>query len=224
MADDDDLAALHEQVSLASSAAVSASDLDLAFQLQVSEAIQASLRANNNPSSSAAAAVASTSDVAYALAVHAVDLARAEEDRRDAQGCRAAHAQAAASVRVAAHDALFARELAAIPEDQWAHDGDNFERPLDPSCPLFRVFFKGLSSKGIVGPRDGDPGVAVLAVALCSLRGNVVLRIQKPVEASVGGRMTLEVMALTEGLEAALGLGIRSIKIATDYRVLHNHV
>jgi ribonuclease HI len=52
----------------------------------------------------------------------------------------------------------------------------------------------------------------------------VVLRIQKPVEASVGGRMTLEVMALTEGLQEALGLGIRSIKIVTDYRVLHNHV
>jgi hypothetical protein len=232
MAEGDDLAALHEQVALASSAAVSASDLDLAFQLQVSEAIQASLRANNNPSSSAAAASSSfqpapaleSSDVAYALAIHAADLARAEEDRRDAQGCRAAHAQAAASVRVAAHDALFARELAAIPEGQWARDGDNFERPLDPSRPLFRVYFKGLASKGIVGPRDRDPGVAVLAVALCNLRGNVVLRIQKPVEASVGGRMTLEVMALTEGLQAALGLGIRSIKIVTDYRVLHNHV
>ena len=234
MADDDDLAALHEQVALASSAAVSASDLDLAFQLQVSEAIQASLRANSNPSSSAAAAVASSpfqpapafesSDVAYALAVHAADLARAEEDRRDAQGCRAAHAQAAASVRVAAHDALFARELAAIPEGQWARDGDNFERPLDPSRPLFRVFFKGLSSKGVVGPRDRDPGVAVLAVALCDNQGNVVLRIQKPVEASVGGRMTLEVMALAEGLQAALGLGIQSIRIVTDYRVLHNHV
>jgi hypothetical protein len=41
MADDYELAALHEQVALASSAAVSASDLDLAFQLQVSEAIEA---------------------------------------------------------------------------------------------------------------------------------------------------------------------------------------
>jgi hypothetical protein len=41
MADDYELAALHEQIALASSAAVSASDLDLAFQLQVSEAIEA---------------------------------------------------------------------------------------------------------------------------------------------------------------------------------------
>ncbi|KAF7071804.1 hypothetical protein CFC21_077052 [Triticum aestivum] len=237
MAGDDDLAALHEQAALASSAAVSASDLDFAFQLQVAEAIQASLRANSNPSSSSSAAAAAaasspfqsapvleSSDVAYALAVHAADLARAEEDRLDAQRLREAHAQAAATVRIAAHDAAFARELASIPEDQWARDGDNIERPLDPTKPLFRVFFKGLSSKGVVGPRDRDPGVAVLAVAVCDHQGNVVLRIQKPVEASVGGHMTLEVMALTEGLEAALGLGIQSIKIVTDYRVLYNHL
>ena len=45
MAGGDDLATLHEQVALASSAAISASDL--AFQLQVAEAIQASLRSPN---------------------------------------------------------------------------------------------------------------------------------------------------------------------------------
>ncbi|KAI4991492.1 hypothetical protein ZWY2020_039863 [Hordeum vulgare] len=238
MAGDDGLTALHEQAALASSAAVSASDLVFACKHQVSVASHASLRATSNPSSSsssaAAAAVASSlfqyapvvepSDVAYALAVHAADLARAEEDRLEAQGLLAAHAQAAATVRIAAHDAVFARELASIPEDQWARDGDNIERPLDPTKPLFRVFFKGLSSKGVVGPRDRDPGVAVLAVALADQQGNVVLRIQKPVEASVGGRMTLEVMALTEGLEAAFGLGIQSIKIVTDYRVLYNHL
>jgi hypothetical protein len=47
MAGGDDLATLHKQVALASSAAISASDLDLAFQLQVAEAIQASLRSPN---------------------------------------------------------------------------------------------------------------------------------------------------------------------------------
>ncbi|KQK05116.1 hypothetical protein BRADI_2g18110v3 [Brachypodium distachyon] len=219
MAGGDELAALHEQAVLASCAAVSASDLDLAFQLQVAEAIQASLRTNGNPSSSnAATAVASSSfqpapalessDVAYAMAIQAAD------------ACRAHHALAAASVRVAAHDALFARELAAVPEDKWARDGDNIERPLDPARPLFRVFFKGMSSKEMVGPRERDPGVAVLAVAVCGPRGEVVLRIQKPVEASVGGRMTLEVLALNEALHAALGLGIRSIKIVTDYKLL----
>jgi len=76
----------------------------------------------------------------------------------------------------------------------------------------------------VVGPRDRDPGVAVLAVAICGPQGEVVLRIPKPVEGFVGGRMMLEVMALMEGLDAALGLGIGSVTIVTDYRALHNHV
>jgi hypothetical protein len=132
MSADDDLAALREQVALISAAAISASDLDHAFQLQLAEAIQASLGAhssNAGPSSSSPAFLEPSSDLAYALALQADDLVRAEQDRQDAQTSRAAHALSAASVRVAAHDARFARELAAIPEDRWAHDGDYFERP-----------------------------------------------------------------------------------------------
>ena len=228
----DDLAALHEQVALASSAAISASDLDLAFQLQVAEAIQASLRLPNAAASSSSSQAApvlpvpeSSSDAAYAFAVQAADLARAEQDRRDAEACRAAQARAAASARIAAHDALFARDLAAIPEEQWAHDGDYFERPVDSSPrPLFRVFSKGMPSRDVVGPRDRDPSIAVLAVAVCRTQGGVVLRIQKPVERFVGGHMIVEVMALMEGLDAALGLGIRSVTVVTGYRPLYNHV
>ncbi|XP_062194517.1 E3 ubiquitin-protein ligase RSL1-like isoform X2 [Phragmites australis] len=228
MAGDDDLAALHEQVALASSA----SDLDHAFQLQLAEAIQASLlHSGSNAASSSCPLQAApalpdfSSDAAYAFAVQAADLALAEQDRRDAEACRAAHARAAASVRVAAHDALFARDLAAIPEEQWAHDGDYFERPVDSSPrPLFRIFSKGMGSREVMGPRDRDPSVAVLAVIVCGPQGEVVLRIQKPVERFVGGRMIVEVMALMEGLDAALGLGISSVTIVTGYRPLYNHM
>ncbi|CAO2180443.1 unnamed protein product [Urochloa humidicola] len=239
----DDLAALREQAALASAAAISASDLDHAFQLQLAEAIQASLR-DGHPSSSSSNAASSSSwaqaatappvpepssDAAYALALQAADLALAEQGRRDALACRAAHAQAAASARIAAHDALFARELAAVPEDRWTRDGDYFERPLDlaspSSRPLFRVFSKGMASSEAVGPRDRDPGLAVLAAAVCGPQGNVVLRIQKPVEeAVVGDGEVLEAMALLEGLRAALELDIRSVKVITDHKMLHNHM
>jgi hypothetical protein len=244
MAGNDDLAALREQTALASAAAASVSDLDFAYQLQLAEAIQASLRidaasskgkapiASSSSSSQPATAPAPApappqpSDASIALAVHAADLARAEEDHRLAEACRAYHARAAAAASVAAHDALFARELAQVPEERWAHDGDNIERPLDSTTKpvLFRVLFKGMTSKEVVPPRDRDPGLAVLAVALCDSRGKVVLRIQKPVEGYAGGRMMLEAMALLEGLQAALALGIQGITIVTDYRALHNHV
>ncbi|CAL5046155.1 unnamed protein product [Urochloa decumbens] len=187
--DADDLAALLEQVSVSS-----ASDRDLVYQLQLAEAVQASPR---------------SSDAAYALALHAADLALAEIGRRDAR---------------------FARELAAVPEDRWARDGDRLERPLgspdgaSSSAPLFRVFFKGMASRNVVGPRDRDPGVAVLAAAVYGPQGEVVVRVQKPVEWFVGGREVLEAMALMEGLHAALALGVRSVGIVTDYRPLRNHI
>ncbi|KAL5219912.1 hypothetical protein ABZP36_024625 [Zizania latifolia] len=180
---DDDLAVLRLQVALASSANLSASDDDLASKLQLSEAIQASLQPHDPSSSSSSKAALShpapalpeSSDASCALALHASDLARVEQDRRDAQA--------------------------------------------------FRVFFKGMVSKEVLGPRDRDPGVAILAVAIYGPQGEVVLRKQKPVKQGfVGGRMMLEAMALMEGLNAALGLGIRTLNVLTDNKTLHNHV
>ncbi|CAN6354425.1 unnamed protein product [Urochloa humidicola] len=215
MAAADDLAALREQLALASSAAISASDFDHAYDLQLAEVIQASLlhSPNGNAASSSpppSVPVPDSSDAAYAFAVQAADLARAEQDRL-----------------VASHDALFARNLAAIPEDQWAHDGDYFERPLDADAsrrPLFRILSKGMASREAVGPRNRDPGVAVLAVAVCGPQGDVLLRTHKPLECFVGGRMMVEVMALMEGLHSALALGITSVTIVTAYRPLYNHM
>jgi hypothetical protein len=142
-----------------------AADLDLAFQLQLAEVIQAS------PESP---------DAAYALALHAADLARAAQDR------------SASSVRVAAHDAHFARELAAIPE---AHHGDDIERPLHLDSSSARP-------RPLQG--HGQQGRGGLAAAVCGPQGEVLLRVQKPVEEGfVGGREVLEAMALVEGLQAA---------------------
>ena len=62
----------------------------------------------------------------------------------------------------------------------------------------------------------------MLAMVLCHSQGKLVLRIQNPVEGFVGGRMMLDAMALVEGLQAALGLGIMSLKVVTDW-ALHKH-
>jgi len=60
---------------------------------------------------------------------------------------------------------------------------------------------------------------------LCGPQGNVVLKIHKPVEeVFAGDGEVLEVMALLEGLQAALELDIRNVKVLTDHKTLHNHV
>lgn len=97
--------------------------------------------------------------------------------------------------------------------------------------PIFRVFCKGMVTDEVVGLGDGDPGMPVLAVAVCGPQGEVVLRGLKPVLGFVGGhgdnddgQVLLEAMALVEGLHKALELGITSVKIITDHRLLHNYV
>ncbi|KAM3194361.1 hypothetical protein ACQJBY_070808 [Aegilops geniculata] len=232
MARDGDLASrrLRQQVALAS-------DHDFAFQLQLNEAIQASLRVPtpNRPSSSAAAAAATAScscrlcqpaPALWSSEAAFAEIARQEKNRRDAHAFRAAHSQANTSARVASRGALLARELADTPDRRRAHGGDHFERPLDPSrAPLFRVFYKGLSNKegagrwGVPDPRD-----AVLAVAVYDPRGKVMRTTQKRVESFEGGRMELEVLALMEGIHAALELGIRCVNIVSDFKALHKYM
>ncbi|OEL16627.1 hypothetical protein BAE44_0022354 [Dichanthelium oligosanthes] len=152
-----------------------AADLDLAYRLQLAEAIQASLVAHHPPN---VAASSSSSQAAAAAA-----------------------------------------------SDRW---GYYLERPLgldsSSALPRFRILFKGMKSKEVLGPRVPDPGLAVLAAAVVGPRGEVVLRVQKPMEGFLGGRKTIEVMALMEGIHAALRLGIRSATILTDYMLLHNHM
>ncbi|XP_044444589.1 uncharacterized protein [Triticum aestivum] len=232
MAGDGDLASrrLCQQVALAS-------DHDFAFQLQLNEAIQASLRAHtpNRPSSRAAAAATAFCSCSSCQPVSALwssevalaELARQEKNRRDAQAFRAAHAQANTSARVASRGALLARELAGTPDLRRAHGGDLLERPLDPSrSPSSRVFYKGLSNKEGAGGWWVVPGprVAVLAVVVYDPQGKVVRTIQKRVERFVGGRMELEVLALKEGIQAALELGIRWVNIVSDFKALHKYM
>ncbi|XP_020161471.1 E3 ubiquitin-protein ligase RSL1 isoform X1 [Aegilops tauschii subsp. strangulata] len=235
MAGDGDLASrcLRQQVALAS-------DHDFAFQLQLNEAIQASLRVPtpNRPSSSggggAAAATAFCScrscqpvSALWSSELALAELARQEKNRRDAQAFRVAHAQANTSARVASRGSLLARELADTPDRRRAHGGDRLERPLDPSrSPSSRIFYKGLSNKEGAGGWwvVPAPRVAVLAVVVYDPQGKVVRTIQKRVERFVGGRMELEVLALKEGIQAALELGIRWVNIVSDFKALHKYM
>jgi len=97
------------------------------------------------------------------------------------------------------------------------------------SSPHFLVFCKGMASDEVVGPGPGPSGavVAVLAAVVCGPQGGVLLTVCKPVVGFVGGRdgeVLLEATALVEGLHAARGLGIRSVKAITDHKMLHDLV
>uniref|UniRef100_A0A0E0MIM2 RING-type domain-containing protein n=1 Tax=Oryza punctata TaxID=4537 RepID=A0A0E0MIM2_ORYPU len=186
----DDLAALHHQVSLASSA----SDHDLAFHLQLSVAIHASLLLQQPSNAAAPAPPEEPSDASCALAVHAADLARRPGPGR----CLTPRHRAR-------------RPLRARPR---RHPGGT----LGPRRRLLRAAPGRRPRRRRRAGRWWARVSATPASPSAGHGGRWCSGYTSPCR-----RMTLEAMALVEGLNAALGLGIRTLNVLTDNKPLHNH-
>jgi hypothetical protein len=90
------------------------------------------------------------------------------------------------------------------------------------SNSVFRVLCKGMLSS--------NREAAAVAAAVRGPRGDVVLTLHKPAVGFVPGRaggdaeLLVEAMALVEGLNAALGLGITAVNVMINHKMLHNLV
>ncbi|KAG0473717.1 hypothetical protein HPP92_015574 [Vanilla planifolia] len=221
-------------------ASAAESDLDLAFRLQLEEALSASVLHSYPSSSSASAAVTpevlvtdpscSTSDADFALAraldIQSLELERYQQECLDEELRRSELRRAAEDLHLRAHDEKFAREIDEMPDEEWADFGDEFERPIEllsaeEELP-FRLYFKGMSRLEQV---QGEwTQLAGIGVAVCDPTGDLLLKIQKPVLSAATNREMLEAKALIEGLNAVVGLGIKNVNIYFDFRPLLNHV
>ncbi|KAF3329915.1 E3 ubiquitin-protein ligase rbrA [Carex littledalei] len=240
---DDTLIAAHQQELLSASVAVS--DLELAYRIQLEEALSASLSITPNPNPSSSAYSTSLhrnevsdetkDDLELVLRLQAQELERFNTEKKD-------HVMQEMEIRRLTHDARlreydekFAREIDVMPDEDWDEYGDNFEKPVDPSptanpssIPLedeekpFRVYFKGMVSNDMV--KGSLVQLAAIGVAICDPKDNLILKIQKPVSATGMSREAVEAKALIEGLNAALSIGIKKVNVYFDYRILYNHV
>lgn len=203
------------------------SDLDLAFRLQMEEAMAASLALL--PSSSSCPPPPPPSgeeddEISQIMALQALELERFHQERRDSEHCQAEFRRIAEDLRRRTHDERFALEILRIPDKEWEDWGDEFERPIKADRNVeetpFRLYFKGMTSQDSVEGRWIQ--LSAIAAALCDPQDNLLLKIQKPMPAAA--REVFEVKALIEGLSAALSLGIKRIDVFCDYRTLYNHV
>ncbi|XP_072996193.1 E3 ubiquitin-protein ligase RSL1 [Typha latifolia] len=202
------------------------SDLDLAFRLQMEEAMAASL--SLLPSSSTTTATTETveyvekTDSSLLLDFQALELDRFLQEKRDAEQSQSELRRLADDLRIRYHDEQFAREIESMPEEDWEEFGDNFEQPIEEEELPFRLYFKGMLSSELV--KGNWVQVAGIGVAVCDPQDNLVLKIQKPMSGAAGGREVVETKALIEGLNAVLSLGIKRVHVFFDYRILFNHV
>lgn len=226
------------------------SDLDFAFQLQLQEAMTASLVSNPSikPSPSLQEEVTPVSDsqetgaLDLATTLLLEDIARFSMEFKDREKCQAEMRKTKEELDRRIHDQKFANYIRNVPEDDWMKYGDNYEKPygqassssssssspsrvfLDSEC--FRVYSKGLISEERI--RDMKVRVAGIGVAVCDPKDNLLLEKMMPLESVVDGKETstecAELEALVEGLNIALVLGLENVTFFCSDYMLYQYV
>lgn len=202
------------------------SDLDLAYHLQLQEAMAASLASLPSSSATAApvtAAAAEEDAIPSQTRLQAMELDLMDQEERDRALSEAEMRRVAVDLKRQVHDAAFAREILRIPDDEWADTGDWFERPIDAGASPpehFKLYFKGVVA--------AEASLAAVAVAVCDPSGKPLLQIGRPVMSTDGGvelnRTAVELKALIEGLHALISLDIKRVDIIFDFKPLYNYV
>ncbi|KAK6144469.1 hypothetical protein DH2020_021289 [Rehmannia glutinosa] len=187
-------------------------DLDLAFNLQLQEAITASLTLHPQPSTSSAAVSQSPpiEDVPKFTDLLSDEILKLEQELKDQAVSESEFRKLKDDLHRRIHDHRVALEISRMPEEEWENWGDDFERPFGEGTSkgvndeIFRVYFKGLLEKQL--PKGNLIGG--IGVAICDSRDELLFELRKPLEGNVTSRQCAEVRALIEGLNAALELDL----------------
>ncbi|KAK4408909.1 hypothetical protein Sango_0471900 [Sesamum angolense] len=116
-------------------------------------------------------------------------------------------------------DRAFARQVAAVPGEEWRRTRNNLKRPRgEVSSYRFRVYVKGLVDK--LGMTGG------MGVAICDQDDGLVFEISKGLNAkeNEGNTELVELKALIEGLHIALAVDLKKIKIVSDNPLLYQYL
>ncbi|KAL3530612.1 hypothetical protein ACH5RR_009934 [Cinchona calisaya] len=224
------------------------SDMDLAFHLQLEEAINASL--SLLPSTSAATSPPppppprdpvksshSSNNKNNISDLQSEELLKFEQEIKDRLLSEAEFQKIRDDLHRRIHDQKLAEEIDKMPEDEWEEFGNNFERPFGEgssknsvSNEVFRVYFKGLVEREITvidkgkKCRFGNGVVSGIGVAICDSRGELLFEVKKPLSDNGTGRQTAEFKALLEGLNAALALELKRVVFYCDYYPIYQFV
>lgn len=222
------------------------SDLDMAFKLQMQEAMAASLALkplfasssssrNSPPPSPPHDAIL---DLAATLMLE--DVERFAQEWEDHERTVSEMMKTKEDLNRRIHDQKFAADLRDVPDDYWAKHGDYYERPYcaDESSSSsstkaaavetenLRLYCKGLVSEERV--RDMKVVVAGAGVAICDPRDNLIFEARKNLEAVADGVVlsneAAELEAIIEGLNKALTLDLKSVTFYCDDYMLYQYV
>ncbi|KAK9124344.1 hypothetical protein Sjap_013946 [Stephania japonica] len=200
------------------------SDHDLAFRLQLQEAMAASLALHPSSSSS------SSSSTALPRRGDPLDFADFDLGslKLDDEFHRERTDSSVFEVEKAVRSTDLKRQMNAPESGTRFWEGSCVERPHGEGCPSssssssrnfgdrpLRLYFKGLVSEADV--EDGTDGrnyvetVAAIGVAICDVNDNLLMKIQKPLDDDSKNHRIVELKALIEGLKAAISMDVKRI-------------
>lgn len=196
------------------------SDLDLAFDLQLQEAITASLSLDPQPSTSAnVTQPQSDEDVSKFTDLFSHELLELEQELKDHAVSESEFKKLKDDLHRRLHDHRLALDISRMPDEEWEDWGDGFERPFGEgsskvvNTEIFRVYFKGLVEKQF------PDGVILggIGVAICDSRDDLLFELRKPLVTNGTSRKNAELRALLAGLNAALELQLSRVVFYCDY-------
>ncbi|KAM1999251.1 hypothetical protein ACFX16_006707 [Malus domestica] len=227
------------------------SDLEMAFKLQMQEAMTASLAVK--PSSASASSSHNllppsppddgSNDAVLELAATLMleDVERFAQEREDHDRTVLEMMKAKEDLNRRIYDQKFAVDLRDVPEDYWANYGEYYERPY---CTGFsssssssskypavvsenlRLYCKGVVSEEML--RDVKAVVGGVGVAICDPMDNVIFEARKNLEAVVDGVVLSieapELEAIVEGLDKALALDLKAVTFFCDDYMIYQYV
>ncbi|KAM5583970.1 E3 ubiquitin-protein ligase RSL1-like [Rosa sericea] len=217
------------------------SDLDMAFNLQMKEALTASLALQ--PSSSTQQSPPPSPpyepsddllDLAAAFMLEDVERFPQEYEDHERSVLEVKKLKTDLDRRI--HDQKFAIEVRDLPESYWSEYGDEYERPyctdgsssskdgLQTEC--LRLYCKGLISEEVV--KNVKVAMGGIGVAICDPRDNLIFEAKKNLEVLIDGEImsneAAELEALCEGLNKALTLDLKNITFFIDDNKLYQYV
>ncbi|XP_051120804.1 E3 ubiquitin-protein ligase RSL1-like [Andrographis paniculata] len=210
------------------------SDLDVAFDLQLQEAINASLALHPQASTSSAALPpplpsSSSSDDKFPTFMDqfSEELTKLEQELKDEKVSEMEFKKLKDDLNLRMHDLRFAQEISSMPEEEWEDWGDDFERPFGEGSSkggqseIFRVYFKGLVEAAAPPKLNSLGGIGV---AVCDSRDALLFELRKPLVGCGQSRQAAELRALTEALTCALDLELKRIAFYCDYYPVYKFV
>ncbi|KAI3427690.1 uncharacterized protein J3R85_009261 [Psidium guajava] len=194
------------------------SDADYAFQLQLQEAMSASLSpsrpsASGPPTAPPADGAASVGDGdgrSLATALMLEEMERYARENKDRRQCEAEFRR-------------MRQDLDRRAGCSSSASSSSSSSASSASGECFRVYVKGLVSEEWI--KDEKVVVAGLGVAICDFKDNVIIEVKKPlINDILVGDLEAEIEALVQGLDAAVGLDLKRVNVLIGDVRLYNYV